>query len=277
MTQVTRHRISEGDARLLALVTSRLDRLLHASERIVSDAVAKPVSGSLIATASGTDLRDAYGYVPAVMFSAEDHFRTILLVIKGGLLPAYALYTLLRAAAEAILRCRHLLDPSITEVQRLARSLNERLHNLNEQNKVSPETLQGHYEERLARLQQQADAYGITVRRRIRKDGLAGKILGFDEPVKRDIDFFNTYLDSGSLAYRFLCGHAHSMTWVQLSKSRAIPSDDPGMALVATDLNIPVFAGVMDAVLDQYNESLGYWLVLGGYPIQVLRDAIAGS
>lgn len=205
------------------------------------------------------------------MFAAEDHLRTILLVLKTGPLPAYALYTLLRAAAEASLRCRHLLDPNITETQRLARSLNERLDNLNEQKKASLDL--AHHAKRIARLEEQATSYGITICRRTPRDGADGKITGFDVPIQNDIDFFTTYLKSGSLAYRFLCAHAHSMTWGQLSKQKAVPSDDPAVALVLSDLNIPVFAGVLDAVLDQYDASLGYWLLLAGYPLAVLRDA----
>lgn len=54
MTQLTHVPLSPDDAEILSLVASRLDRLLGASQRVVSGAVATPVADSRIEVASRT-------------------------------------------------------------------------------------------------------------------------------------------------------------------------------------------------------------------------------
>jgi len=92
-------------------------------------------------------LRDSYSMAHLLLFSAEDHLRTILAIRDAGPLPQFALYTLLRAASEAAVRSRYLLDASITETQRLARALNERLDNVIEQRRVDPDAMQTKFDE----------------------------------------------------------------------------------------------------------------------------------
>jgi hypothetical protein len=58
-----------------------------------------------------------------VLMSAEDHLRTVLMLLQHNVLPMFSLYSLLRPAAEADVRVAHLLDPAIDETQRLARGL----------------------------------------------------------------------------------------------------------------------------------------------------------
>ncbi len=117
-------------------------------------------------------------------------------------MPFYAPFSLVRATADALVRCKHLLDPAVSETERLARGLNERLDNQREQLKAyqTPEAQQ-HYDQQVAPLEKQAIANGITP---VRKTG-ASPILGFNEPVKRDIDLFTSYLPGApdSRVYRF--------------------------------------------------------------------------
>jgi hypothetical protein len=211
------------------------------------------------------------------MFSSEDQFRTILGILtnKDGALPSYALYTLLRAACDADVRCRHLLDPAITETLRLARALNERLDNLDEQREVVPAGK--HFDDRVAHLEMRAVANGIVPLRSQPKGGGPGKIIGFDEHQMSGVDLFNAYLPSGSDAFRVLSGYVHSKPWVQLTRDRAQPSDDPGVQNVRTDLDVVRFSGVLDAVLDLHDENIGHWLHLAGYPAEVWREAKKGS
>jgi hypothetical protein len=281
MTKLQQLSLSADDVRAMNEVVPRLQRLLDVAEAVVVDAVEQPAPESKKGQADESRLHDAYDYVGALIFAGEDHLRLIRSVLETGPLPSFALYPLLRAAAEAMVRARHLLDLDITETQRLARGLNERLDNLDEQKKIAPDALDdghdelfAHYEERVAHLEERAVENGIKVCRQRLKDGSAGKITGFDEPIRSDFSLFSTYLYEGPTAYRWLSGHVHSKPWVQLPKSAATPSADPEVALVQTGMNIPLFANLLDCVLDVYEESLVAWLVLAGYPRDTLKIAL---
>jgi hypothetical protein len=133
--------------------------------------------------------------------------------------------------ADALVRCEHLLDPAVSEPERLARGPNERLDNQREQLKAyqTPEAQQ-HYDEQVAHLERRAIANGITP---VRKTS-ASPILGFNEPVRRDLDLFTSYLPGApdSRAYRFLSGYVHSKPWVKIQIPRAQPSSDPDVFVV---------------------------------------------
>jgi hypothetical protein len=270
------HDMDPDDARVLTLVITRLNRFIECTEEVVLDAVDEPVPGSLKSQATLADLDDAYGYVRMVMASADDHLRTIRMIAKTGPLPMYALYTLLRAAAEAIVRVRHMVDLEITELQRLARGMNERLDNLDEQRKVDADQ-QAHYEERVAFLETKAAANGIEIRRAKTRDASIGKVIGFSGTISSDFDLFGEYLEHGSLIYRVLCGYVHSKPWVQMPKSKSKPSSDPKVLLVNPELRVQTFAFILDVVLDLYQECVGNWLILAGYPPKLFEIALGTS
>jgi hypothetical protein len=207
-----------------------------------------------------------------LLFSAEDHLRMLQIVVKEGPLPAFSLFTILRAAAEAIVRCRHLLDPTITETQRLARGLNERLDNLEQQRKLGtdPQAAKQHYDQRIAHMEQRATTNGITPLRTT-----SGQIIGFGEPRKKVVDLFAAYLPGGvgSQAFRLLSGYVHSKPWITLARERSRPSPEPGVALVAIDLNVILFVAVLKAILDVHDANIGSWLMLAGYPPDVWINA----
>lgn len=120
--QVTYIRPSDKEQVALNVVGERLIRLADDSAiSFVLDAINPPAPDSLHARATKADLRDAYDFAGHLIFATHDHLRTVLVVIKSGSLPSYALYTLLRPAAEAAVRAKHLLEPTISEKDRLAR------------------------------------------------------------------------------------------------------------------------------------------------------------
>jgi hypothetical protein len=240
---------------------------VEGSSTFVFHAAAPPVAGSPRDLADKADLADAYGLAGALLYASEDHLRTVLLVIEKGPLPSYALFTLLRTAAEAEVRCRHLLDPAISEQLRLARALNERLDSLREQRKVDVPGIRTHSDTRIAHLEHRALANGIQPKKSTPKKGGLSELIGFaGETVKTEIELFDLYLTRGSLAVRFLGGHVHSKPWVQLSMSRAQRTADPKVAAISTDVNVDVLAGVLDSVLTVRDANVGYWLKLAGYP-----------
>src|SRR5438876_6248048 len=134
--QLDQIQMTREEAEALQREGSRLERILEASNMFVRSSVEPPVPNQPMDFAFKADLREAYDIAYLLLFSAEDHLRTILMILKTGPLPCFALLTLIRAAAEADVRCRYLVEPSITETQRLARGMNERLDNLKEQKKI---------------------------------------------------------------------------------------------------------------------------------------------
>jgi hypothetical protein len=272
--QLQQMEMTREEAEALHREASRLDRILEASNTFVRPSVEPPVPNSPMEQANKADLREAYDMSYLLLFSAEDHLRTVLMILKTGPLPCFALLTLIRAAAEADVRCRHLLDPLITETERLARGMNERLDNLQEQRKVDAPQADKHYQQRVAHLEQRAKANGITPL--YSKGG--GAIHAFGEPQKTDRDLFATYLPggTGSMAFSFLSGYVHSKPWVTVQASRAKPSAERGVADVATDLNVLLFASILKIVLDIHDFNIGQWLRLAGYPPEVWANAKKG-
>jgi hypothetical protein len=244
---------------------NRLDRLLTVSSRF--DLTQPPLADSPMDRATKADLREAYDMAYGLIYAAEDHLTTILLILKVGPLPGFSLYTLLRPAIEAEVRCRHLLDPNIDERLRLSRGLTERLQNLEEQHKADQgngAVAEDFFKERVAHLEERAKANGITV---IRTRKPPHAVRAFEEERTPLYDMFVTHFPGGGggTVFRFLSGFIHIKPWVWITRDRAQPSSEPGMALVRTDLNVTLFAGVLKTTLDLHDENIKNFLNLSGF------------
>jgi hypothetical protein len=277
MSQLAQIDMTPEETVVLEREATRLARLLSASEKFTAEAANPPVPGSRMGHARTVDLRDAYDIAALLILACEDHLRTALLVLKTGPLPSFALYTLLRAAADAIVRAKHLLDPAISEQTRLARGMNERLDNINQLSKAMAAPGRAHYDQRVQHLEHRALANGISVLREKRKDGTVGKVIGFGEPWSKDVDLFSRYLPAGSIAFRFLSGYVHSKPWVLAPGYKAQPSSEPKVGIVPTDMDVGMFVAVLTTVLDLHDASVGHWLTLAGYPAEVWANAKQGG
>jgi hypothetical protein len=251
----------------------RVAAVLQASQNLLADAIDPAAPGSPNNKARTNQVWDAYEQVGALLYSAEDHLRTMFMIFEGTQLPTYSLYTLLRAAAEAIVRCAYLLDPGLTEPQRLARGLNLRWENLDEVRKLDHDDPR--FAERVAHLEERAVANGIEV---VRKSD--GKQPHFGEGRKNDVDLFAQYVQSirqdrdpegrtGEKLYRFLSAHVHSMIWVKLFQAQTAPTDEAGMNSVKLDLEFDQLAGMLLMVLRLHESNIANLLKLSGYPIVV--------
>src|SRR5260370_16513132 len=138
VTDITNIDLTPEDKAALQPVGDRLTRLVAiTTSNLVHDAVDKPVPDSAIGKAKAAKLRDAYEQASQRLNSAEDHLRTILTIITSATpVPQFALFTLVRAAAIPIVHARYLLDPSISETDRLGRGLIARLENQKQLRKV---------------------------------------------------------------------------------------------------------------------------------------------
>jgi hypothetical protein len=263
----------EDEIAALSSVTARLDQLLTASRRLIGDVVNPPSPGSRIDAAYKSGLREAYDLANARLLSAEDHLRTIWNVVtnKSAPLPTFALYTLVRAAAESLVHSCHLLDVAIHESNRLSRALSERLDNVIEARKADSDANRPYYDKRIAHLYKRADANGIAILHNKR-----GEVIGFGAARMSETDLFAAYLPAGSTAYRYLSGHVHSRPWAQLPQDQAEPSADPSVQNVRPALKVVLFSAILDGVLDLYDKSVGFWFVLAGYPARIWQEAKQG-
>lgn len=266
---------SEQEQAALNLATERLIRISEGSMSLVFSSIDPPVGRSRLDQATNADLREAYDFAGHLLYAAEDHLRTILMIIRSGTIPSYAPYTLLRPAAEAEVRARHLLDLGISETDRLGRGLNERWDNLIEQRKagVDAEAIR----RRVRHLERRAKANGVAIKLSKPKAGKSRVLVGFGENLKSDLELFKLHLRAGSSAFRFLSAHVHSKPWIQLPKSHARPGRTPSMSSISTEINLLVFAGVLDSVLKLHDENVGFLFVLAGYPMRVWNDFKARS
>jgi hypothetical protein len=258
----------------LGAVAGRLERLLAASTKFVAPSADSPLENSPMKDAYEAGLHEPYHQAFLQIFSTEDHLRSTLALVKNGPIPGFSLYTLLRAASEAAVRGRYLLDPAASEPTRLARALSERLYNLQQMRKFSrAPDLKERYERRIAHLEERALANGITP---FRKDP-AAPITGFEEPRQSSTALFARYLPEGSLTFSFLSGYTHSMLWIVLRREAETSPSYQNVRLAPTDLEVPLFADVLTSVLDLHDENLRQWLRLAGYPAVVWTEARRGS
>jgi hypothetical protein len=244
---------------------ARLDRLLGVAERVAWPATDMPAIDSAMDIAEKTEGREAFDHARLLIFAAEDHLRALLGLAKDYGAPAFAGYTLLRAATDALVRARHLLDPGIDDATRLARGLNERLDNLRQQAKLKPDA--AHFDSRLTLLMDHADRHSIAVIRELKKGGQTGKVIGFGEVVPTELALFDKYVHAGSTAFRFLSAFVHSKSWALAPRQNAQPSDTTGVGTVDLSPNVELLSSVLNLVLDVYDDVIGLWMIAAGFPL----------
>jgi hypothetical protein len=259
--------LTSEDRAALQPVADRLSRLVAvAVTNLVHDATYKPVPRSRMDRAVKAKLQDAYELARQRLISAEDHLRSILTLLgPNSMLPSFSMFTLIRGASVATIHARHLLDPIIDEGTRLGRALSVRLVNLEQQQKVHPETQGSHFDDRVEHLRYRAETNGVAVNR-----NRNGAITGFGDGWPSDTDLFEKYMPGiGKTYFQYLSGYAHSLPWAQLPISRAQASDDPDIAVIPTDVKVPVLAAVLNGALGLYDETVGFILGHAGYPADV--------
>lgn len=274
----------KADSDLFKRIFVELFAPLHASETVLATAMERTVPDSPNGTARRTQLWDAYEQAGLLLYSAEDHLRTVLFLFEGGRLPTYALYTLLRGAAVPVVHCAHLLDRNIDERTRLARALNARWDNLYEQNKLQPTP--GMFAERIRHLDDRATANGITVlakdrsrpereygERRLSEVSLFGRYLTSVSEIDRKNGAGTATSPIGEMVYRFLSGHVHALLWAKMVNAEVSSTTEPGMSSVKLAFQFDWFASMLLMVLRRHTENIKDLLRLSGYPAFVWEAA----
>jgi hypothetical protein len=294
-SRVTKTRLVELSAEEVAAlgeVVERLHRQLQASEGFIDQVTDPPAAGSAIDLAYAEKSRIEYDLAYLAIKAAEDHLRTVLWVAEGRRLPSFALYTLTRAAAEALARAWYLLDAPDVKNRR-SRALNVRLHSMREQAKLAnprprrgtpqrqqnqeeirrAEEIKQHQRKQTRLLEDGAAAVGIAVRR-----DKNGRTLGFGSAALPDRwEAVADAMDEGEVAYGVMSGFGHSEPWALLRPERARPTDDPDVMEAPTALDLGWLMGILDRVLDLHDRVLARWMALAGQPFEVWQLAKQGS
>lgn len=276
MAQMFRGTFSSENTQRLKVVYSELAATLHASEQFVPDTYSTPVPGSANHKARAAQLWDAYEQSGLLIYSAEDHLRTILRVFEGTDLPTYSLFTLLRGAAVPIVTGAYLLEPGIDDKTRLARALNVRWVNVEEQNKLDPNAQ--NFAKNIAHLEERAAANGITVfkkdparpatdfgERRLSEFALCGRYLKGKDPESERF---------GGMVYRYLSGHVHAMLWVKMINADVAETSEPGISSLRLDLQFDWFATMLQVVLRLHVRNITSLMSLSGFPRTIWEEAM---
>ncbi|MDE3194052.1 MAG: hypothetical protein KGN00_10220 [Chloroflexota bacterium] len=249
----------------------RIYGLLHASESVLAGALDDVPANSAVGKANGKNVRDPYEQARLLFLAIDDHLRSILFFFEHGPLPMFALYSLLRPAAEAVVRCAYLLDDSTDETGRLARGLNVRIENLLEQHKIAKD--QALLDRAFATIEQKAATNGIVA---LRKSPTSPLRVG--EPRLKETALFARFIPPhGEELYRFLSAHVHSMPWVRISKDKAVPTGEPGVSSMPQVLDMNTFAGAAGLVLRRHEANIQRFVVLAGYPLMVWTEAMKSA
>jgi hypothetical protein len=282
---LSEHPLTPEDKAALQPVGDRLSQVIAPkATNLVHNATVKVPPDSRIGKAKKADLSDAYDQARQRLIAGEDHLRTVLTVITASApLPSYSVFILVRGAALAVVHARHLLDPAIDEKTRLGRGLSARLLNVKQIHRVYSELdpperpPRGHatwddwLAARIDHLEKRAIANGVPVGR---SQPGAGPVYGFPDQWPTDTDLFDQHMPAvGKVYFKYLSGFVHSMPWTNLAVSRAQPSDEPGVSLVPTDVDVPTMAAVISGAVELYERTIVTYLAHGGYPAMVWYEA----
>ena len=215
-----------------------------AAERVMKQFVlASPPSPQSRAGVAMSDPLAAFAFHLAVasITTSLDHLRTVAQVVQTALIPAFALMSLLRTGHECALVGEWLLEPSITDEQRIARGVGAQISDYDERRKFEdaigrPPPARGQLAaERLSALLRDASARGYT------KDNAKGMPVAI-APLPSTIDLFDrfetTTARTGSWLYRYYSGFAHGKQWaITLGGQRQGPSDQHGHTAARVDAN----------------------------------------
>lgn len=250
--------LSEEELRAFGQAIEHARAVVTAGDTFIREVAEPPVAGSEIAQATASGMRDPYDSAELLLFTARDHLRAVVTIADTRQLPVYAPFTILRGAAEATVRASFLLEQGVSDVDRVASHLNERLMNLREQNKLIVD--KAHLDKRLAELQKRAQVLGIQP-----VVNKTGDIDGFGVRRPSLTDLFVLYLRNGAKTYRILSAYAHSMTWLIVRPSRAI-KDSSGqnwMPLVTDARELALFILEVSEALDK---ACLRWVEASGQP-----------
>lgn len=221
-------------------VSTHIDRILQCGNDVLAledrmigwTQEGAPPNGCPASIAMGDSLgKLAYQLAASNIVVSLDHLRTVAQAVGTGILPAYALMSLIRTGHECALAAEWLMEPSIGEEGRISRGLAAQLDDFEERKKFEDsvgasraEVSSGKSAERriveLLSLAEQRDLMRSSKDgTRIPLEALAGGVRLFELFKSGDGQ-------SGAWLYRYYSGFAHGKRWAVTSKVRPVGSAD---------------------------------------------------
>ncbi len=187
-----------------------------------------------------------------LLLSAEFHLLTFAAALSTRELYPLGGHTLLRGAAEPASRAAWLMDPTVSDKDRRARVLVERLNALQERRKFRDQ--RKHADDRIKQLVRDAESLGHRA-----VDGKLKKPEHFGQMRISATTLFGQLLpdiskpgadDVGADLYRILSGFTHSVPCALLAQSERYQSDDPGQKWARIELNVAWLLALLQEVLE---------------------------
>lgn len=151
--------------------------------------------------------------------SALDHLRTVAQVVQTAVIPAFSLMSLLRTGHECALVANWLLDPTISDDERVARGVGAQLAEYEERRRFEVCFAHGGQAkgttaaDRIEALLQVAGASGFA---KVNAKGVLVPTVPLPKAVPLFDEFESTVEVKGSWLYRYYSGFAHGKQWALL-------------------------------------------------------------
>lgn len=242
---LTVQQASDDDAAAVHAAIAWLDRYCHEAAAFMRRCAEEPHAGSTAAAEMAEEaLRTAYSMGALYLGSGIDYLLTLLQLFRSGFVPNFAGYALARACLEAGARAAWLFDPSLTNRERTARGLLERIDSLGNQYKVDRD--REHLTRRLSEVKERAARVGITVERRKRTyyvDDLSRPTT--TDLVEERLRGMTGVSETQHWFFALLCGFTHSAGFATVLNARRGAQDTTGWTWIQTDVEIPWVTGAV--------------------------------
>jgi hypothetical protein len=253
--------LSATDASLMAEIARLIPPYVDSSYAFIEECLNSPEAGSRLAAAvsvASETLLETYYASAWHLTAAADHLQTLAAAIHDGFAPRVGGYTLVRGCAEGSSIASWLLAEALTEQERAARGLAERVEMLISQQKLMND--QAHFDARIVSVRSSAGAAGIAV-----NDSRAGIPYKFDNeifPNKSDLieqhlqEMLNATGRDQRWFYGFLSGFAHSSRMLhQAGASTTV--DAAGRTVASPATNVGWIVGSLAIGTQLYAHVLG--------------------
>jgi hypothetical protein len=270
---------SHDDNAAVNAACNHLNGLLQVANRLYFDADAHPADGSELATAKAdANLYVAHSLAGILFQAAEDHLLLVAGTFVAGVIPRYGLYTVIRGALEAAAWCCWLEDPALSDKDRVARGLTERLTSLRELNKLGRA---GKFAQQVKQMQDVAKQFDIALipMGKTNAEPLAfGAVRPKVTTLLRELlpqpNYETAGLSLGEHTYKTLSARAHATGWALVEGAVPIEKVNDHTTLAYITADIPELLRVLRIAVDLHARAVLQRHKLAGRSAKEFDEAV---
>jgi len=235
----------DDDTAAIHATIAWLDRYCYAAPAFMRRCVEQAQPGSTAASEMRQEaLRTAYSMGVLYLGSGLDYLLTLLQLFRSGFVPNFAGYALARGCLEAGARAAWLCDPALTDRERMARGLLERIDSLDNQYKVDRD--REHLTRRLNKVRQTAARHQLAIEKKSR----TWYVDGTSRPTTTDLveallRSMTGMAEGQHWFFALLCGFTHSAGFATILNAERGEQDAADWMWIRTDVEIPWVTGVV--------------------------------